>query len=81
MRKKAKRDLDGGAIRRLKRRAGISRSKGKEFDNMVREVCLRRLGATVTRSVVYMTEVRGKKLLVSEDACASLRAMGCPMAW
>ena len=80
-RKKAKRDLDGGAIRRMKRRAGISRSKGGEFDDMVRSVCLQRVKATVTRSVVYMREVRGKKLLISTDAAASLRTMGTPMAW
>ncbi len=71
--------IDGGAIKKLKRRAGIQRA-GKIFDEQVRTLIDRRLEATVSRAFVNMKLSRGKRTLRKEDVHASLRNLGETMA-
>ena len=71
--------LDGGSVRKLKRRAGIGRA-GEKFNNAVRDLINARLGATVSRAYVHMRQARGKRTLRKEDVHGALKTMGEIMA-
>lgn len=71
--------LDGGSVKKLKRRAGIERA-GEKLNSAVRDLVRQRLSATVGRAFVHMTLARKKKTLRREDVLAALRSMDEIMA-
>lgn len=66
--------LDGGSVKKLKRRAGIERA-GEGFNDAVRALVNQRLDATLSRAFLHMVLVRQKKTVRKVDVLAALRSM------